>query len=90
MSQEKEMPRVVMYCTPSCPYCLRAEVLLTKKGVTIEKLDVDANPGLWDEVYEKTDRDTVPQIFIDGKHIGGFDDLAELEVMDELDELLQD
>jgi len=84
------MPHVVMYCSDTCPFCRNAEKLLNKKGVAIEKKDVDADAALWDEIEEKTGRDTVPQIFINGKHIGGFDDLSELEMMDELDDLLQD
>jgi len=82
------MPHVVMYCSDTCPFCNNAEKLLTKKGVAIEKKNVDEDDSLWDEIEEKTGRDTVPQIFINGKHIGGFDDLSELEMMDELDELL--
>jgi len=82
------MPHVVMYCSDNCPFCKNAEKLLTKKGVAIEKKDVDKDASLWDEIEEKTGRDTVPQIFINGKHIGGFDDLSELEMMDELDDLL--
>jgi len=83
------MPKVVMYCTDTCPFCRNAEKLLQKKGVEIEKINVDADAALWDEMEEKTGRDTVPQIFIGDKHIGGFDDLSELEMMGELDELLK-
>jgi len=84
------MPHVVMYCSDSCPYCANAEKLLTKKGVIIEKRSVDDDPSLWDEIEEKTGRDTVPQIFINDQHIGGFDDLSELEFDGELDPLLVD
>lgn len=84
------MPHVVMYCSDTCPFCQNAEKLLTKKGVAIDKKNVDEDPSLWDEIEEKTGRDTVPQIFINGKHIGGFDDLSELDMLDELDELLVD
>lgn len=82
------MPHVVMYCSDTCPFCQNAEKLLTKKGVAIEKKNVDEDPVLWDEIEQKTGRDTVPQIFINDKHIGGFDDLSELDMLDELDALL--
>ena len=84
------MPHVVMYCSESCPYCANAEKLLTKKGVAIDKKNVDEDPALWDEIEAKTGRDTVPQIFINDQHIGGFDELSELEFDDELDSLLAD
>ena len=82
------MQKVVMYCTETCPFCRNAEKLLAKKGVEVEKIRVDVDTALWQEMEQKTGRDTVPQIFIGDKHIGGFDDLSELEMMDELDELL--
>jgi len=82
------MQKVVMYCTETCPFCRNAEKLLAKKGVEVEKIRVDIDTALWHEMEQKTGRDTVPQIFIGDKHIGGFDDLSELEMMDELDELL--
>ncbi|MDH5778720.1 MAG: glutaredoxin 3 [Gammaproteobacteria bacterium] len=82
------MAEVIMYCSDSCPFCQNAEKLLLKKGATINKKNVDADPALWDEIEEKTGRDTVPQIFINGKHIGGFDDLTELDMDDELEPML--
>ena len=82
------MPNVVMYCTATCPFCRNAEKLLTKKGAQIEKILVDEDESLWDEMEQKTGRDTVPQIFIGDRHIGGFDDMAELDIDDELDPLL--
>lgn len=84
------MPHVVMYCSDTCPFCINAEKLLSKKGIDIDKKNVDEDNTLWDEIEQKTGRDTVPQIFINDKHIGGFDDLSELDMMDELDELLTD
>jgi glutaredoxin 3 len=83
------MAKVLMYTTAVCPYCIRAEQLLNRKGVTeIEKVRVDLQPELRAEMMEKTGRRTVPQIYINGHHVGGFDDLAELNVAGELDELL--
>ena len=84
------MPHVVMYCSDTCPYCANAEKLLTKKGITIDKKNVDEDPDLWDEIEARTGRDTVPQIFINERHIGGFDELSELDMDDELDPLLAD
>lgn len=81
-----------MYCTRVCPYCVRAEQLLNKKGIvseSIEKIRVDEHPELRDEMTRITGRRTVPQIFIGERHVGGFDDLSELEADGELDALLQ-
>jgi glutaredoxin 3 len=82
------MPEVVMYCTEVCPYCQRAERLLKSKGVKIKKIHVDQDRGKLKEMIKRTGRNTVPQIYIGDKHVGGFDDLSELDIMDELDELL--
>ena len=82
------MPEVIMYCTDVCPYCQRAEKLLKSKGVKIKKIRVDEDRGKLKEMIKRTGRNIVPQIYIGDKHIGGFDDLSELDIMDELDELL--
>ena len=83
------MPKVVMYCTAVCPYCVNAERLLNSKGVTgIEKIRIDLHPELRDPMIEKTGRRTVPQIYIDDYHVGGFDDLAALDHSGELTKLL--
>lgn len=83
------MPNIVMYCTAVCPYCVRAEQLLQRKGVReIEKIRVDLNPELRVAMMEKTGRRTVPQIYIDDRHVGGYDDLAALDREGELDRLL--
>lgn len=84
------MPEVVMYCTEVCPYCQRAEKLLKSKGAKITKIRIDQDRGKLKEMIKRTGRNTVPQIYIGDKHVGGFDDLSELDVMDELDELLAD
>lgn len=81
-----------MYCTRVCPYCVRAEQLLSKRGVapdTIEKIRVDDQPELRDEMTRLTGRRTVPQIFIGERFVGGFDDLAELDAAGELEDLLR-
>ena len=74
------MANILMYCTAVCPYCTMAERLLTRKGVTqITKVRVDLDQQKMDEMMEKTGRRTVPQIYIDDFHVGGFDDLTELD-----------
>ncbi|HID48562.1 MAG TPA: glutaredoxin 3 [Chromatiales bacterium] len=84
------MPRIVMYCTDVCPYCQRAEKLLRRKGVKPVKVRVDGNRANLKEMIRRSRRKTVPQIFIGNCHIGGFDDLSELDMAGELDDLLRD
>ena len=83
------MANILMYTSAVCPYCINAERLLASKGVTeINKIRVDLQPEKRDEMIEKTGRRTVPQIFIDDRHIGGFDDLRALDLAGGLDPLL--
>jgi glutaredoxin 3 len=85
------MARILMYSTRICPYCIRAEQLLAKKGIAadqIEKIRVDDHPEQREAMMRITGRRTVPQIFIGERHVGGFDDLAELDAAGELDPLL--
>ncbi|MXS83557.1 glutaredoxin 3 [Nitrosomonas oligotropha] len=83
------MPRVIMYTTGFCPYCKMAESLLRAKGVQeIEKIRVDLEPEQRIEMMGKTGRRTVPQIYIGEKHVGGYDDLAQLDRAGELAALL--
>jgi len=73
-----------------CPFCIRAERLLLARGVgSIEKLRVDLDPALREGMIRETGRRTVPQIFIDGLHVGGFEELAELDREGKLMGLLQ-
>lgn len=82
-------PKVLMYSTAVCPYCVRAEQLLAAKGVTdIEKVRVDLDPERRTEMMERTQRRTVPQIFIGDVHVGGCDDLYALDHAGRLDALL--
>lgn len=85
---ESEQPLVRMYSTRFCPYCVRARMLLKRKGVEFEDIPVGNNPELWDEMSLRSGRDTVPQIFINEHHIGGYDDLAAANRSGELDKLL--
>lgn len=83
------MANVVMYTTATCPYCMNAERLLTGKGVKeINKIRIDLQPELRAVMMKKTGRRTVPQIYIDDRHIGGFDDLRALDLAGGLDPLL--
>ncbi|MBX9592614.1 MAG: glutaredoxin 3 [Hyphomonadaceae bacterium] len=83
------MPKVVIYTTPFCSYCLMAKRLLTKKGVQFEEIDVAGNRDLREELVAKSGgRTTVPQIWIGDTHVGGSDDLYALERAGRLDLLL--
>ena len=82
-------PKVVMYTTGWCPYCTRARELLKNKGVGFEEIDVDARPEARTEMMARSGRHTVPQIFIGETHVGGCDDLHELDASGRLDTLLK-
>jgi len=83
-------PSIRMYATGFCPYCVRAEQLLKRKGVAdIEKIRIDQDQVRRDEMIGLTGRRTVPQIFIGDFHVGGCDDLYELDRHGKLDNLLQ-
>ena len=83
------MAKIVMYCTAVCPYCINAERLLLRKGVTeIEKIRVDLDPEQRLIMEQRSQRRTVPQIFIGDRHIGGLDDMVELDQAGELTPLL--
>jgi glutaredoxin 3 len=81
--------RVVVYSQPFCGYCSAAKRLLTAKGAAFAEIDVMAEAGRREEMIARSGgRRTVPQIFIDGRHVGGYDDLSALEKSGELDRLL--
>ncbi|HXZ68215.1 MAG TPA: glutaredoxin 3 [Alphaproteobacteria bacterium] len=83
------MPPVTVYTTPTCPFCRRAKVLLTSKGVSFEEVDA-SDPAIREAMIERAGGGyTVPQIFIGSTHIGGCDDLYALDAKGELDRLLQ-
>ncbi len=83
------MSRIEIYSSLWCPFCSRAKALLKRKGVAYEEIDVDRDPNLRQQMMRRAGgRRTVPQIFIDGRHVGGSDDLADLERAGELDALL--
>ena len=82
------MPNVVMYTTAICPYCVRAKFLLQNKGVTFEEIRIDTDHAIMEDMVRRSRRNTVPQIFIDDLHVGGYDDLAALEMAGRLNGLL--
>jgi len=83
------MAEITMYATGTCPYCVQAERLLKSKGVTaITKIRVDLEAGLREAMMQRTGRRTVPQIYIGDVHVGGYDDLVDLERAGRLEPLL--
>ena len=83
------MPKIKIYTTPICPYCYRAKALLKQKGAQYDEVDVFMDADARDEMEAKANgRRTVPQIFIDERHVGGFDDLDALDNAGELDLIL--
>ena len=82
------MRRIKIYTTPICPYCVRAKALLKKKGASFEEVDVLMDRSARDEMEQRSGRSTVPQIFIGDTHVGGSDDLHELDREGALDPLL--
>lgn len=82
------MAKVLMYCTRVCPYCRLADRLLEKKGVPVERIHVDEVPEQRAEMTRITGRTSVPQIFINDRHVGGYTDLAALDMRGELDRML--
>jgi glutaredoxin 3 len=89
MAFRESMPRIIIYTTPICPYCVRAKALLKRKGATFDEVDVFMNMEARSEMEARSGgRYTVPQIFIGERHVGGCDDLYALERAGELDPLL--
>ena len=82
------MPKITVYTTPFCPYCIAAKRLLKKKGATFTEINVSDTKKREDMIVKANGQHTVPQIFIGERHIGGFDDLSELDALDELEPLL--
>ena len=82
------MARVEMYSKTTCPYCYRASDLFRQKGVSVEEYNLDSGGPKRDEMIDRAGRTTVPQIFIDGRHVGGCDDLYALERQGKLDAML--
>lgn len=84
------MVKIDIYTSRSCPYCVRAKALLRSKGVAFNELEVDGNPELIAESVKRSDgMRTVPQIFIENLHVGGYDDLNALDQAGKLNGLLK-
>ncbi|MGB5832475.1 MAG: glutaredoxin 3 [Thiohalocapsa sp.] len=83
------MPSVQMYTTAICPYCVRARQLLERKGISYEEIRVDRDREQLRLMIRRSNRTTVPQIFIRDYHIGGYDDMSKLEEAGKLDVLLE-
>jgi glutaredoxin 3 len=80
---------ITIYTTRFCPYCIRARFLLESKQVAYTEIGVEARPELRREMMERSNRHTVPQIWIGGEHIGGYEELARLEQQGRLDALIK-
>lgn len=83
------MAKVEIYVSGFCPYCVMAKNLLDRKGVEYHTIMVGTDPDLWDEMVQRSQRRTVPQIFINDQSIGGYDDLSRLDRAGQLDNLLE-
>ncbi len=84
------MARVEIYTTPSCPFCVRAKRLLHARGIAYDEIDVADDAVLREDLVRRTGRRTVPQIFIDGEPVGGFEELAALDASTRLADLVGD
>ena len=82
-------PVVTLYVSDWCPYCQRAKNLLNQKQVIFDEINVDDDAKFREEMTARSNRNTVPQIFIGDKHVGGCDDLFALDRSGELDRLIQ-
>ena len=83
------MAKVEIYTSPYCGYCTRAKSLLSGKGAAFEEIDIAADRAKRAEMLQRSGRRTVPQIFIDGRHVGGCDDLHALDAAGGLDPMLE-
>src|SRR5689334_7361657 len=86
--RRRQLANVVIYATSWCGYCRRARQLLTDKGAAFTEIDVEQVPGSREEMQQRSGRNTVPQIFIGGQHVGGYDDLRALDTRGGLDPML--
>ena len=84
------MARVAIYTTRSCSFCVRAKRLLEARGIVYDEIDVGQDAVLRAELIQRTGRQTVPQIFIDGESIGGFEELAALDASTRLADLIEE
>jgi glutaredoxin 3 len=90
ISQSTRTLKAIVYSSPFCGYCGAAKRLLANKGLEVEEIDIVFDPAQRETMLQLTQRQTVPQIFIDDVHIGGYDDLRKLDQSGELDKLIAD
>jgi len=84
------MKKVKIYTTPYCPYCIRAKLLLKNKKINFDEIDLSENPNKFEEMLSKSNgARTVPQIFVNGEHIGDCDHIHDLDQKGELDKILK-
>ncbi len=83
------MPKVIIYSTARCPFCIRTRQLLEQKGVDYQEKRIDLDANLKKQMIDISGRCSVPQIFIDNFHVGGFDDMCILDLAGELDTRLK-
>jgi glutaredoxin 3 len=83
------MPKIEIYTTEVCPYCVRAKQLFKQKNKSFTEIRVDEDDSKREEMIKRSGRRSVPQIFINDKHIGGCDDLYALDAQHKLDDLLK-
>jgi glutaredoxin 3 len=83
------MPTIQIYTKRSCPFCVRAKALLDRKGVAYEEIDAEGDDELRTWLAGKTGQKTVPQIFVDGRSLGGFSDVDALDKQAKLDPILR-
>lgn len=81
-------PKIIIYSSQYCPFCFRAKSIFQQKSVAFEEINVDSDAALRQEMMQKSGRRTVPQIWIGERHVGGCDDLMDLQRSGELDKLL--
>lgn len=82
------MAKIEIYTKATCPYCHRAKALLNSKGASFDEIAIDGDADKREKMIARSGRSTVPQIFIDGQHVGGCDDLHALDALGGLDPML--
>jgi len=82
------MPKIIVYTRDYCPYCRQAKALLQSKDVNFEEINMGDDEALQEKILSQSGRKTVPQIFVDGKPLGGYQELRDLDASGELDALL--
>ncbi len=83
------MPKVIVYTRDYCAFCRHAKALLNSKGVDFEEIDISQDEALQEKIWQSSGRKTVPQIFVDGRPLGGFEEIRELDARGELDKILE-